>query len=95
MQQGRHAAGGVADLELGFDPRRDLLGRKVQVFLQMQVEPIELRVAQQHIAVAVLDPEQLLQSTGAIALEVSAYRIGGDQQGLGNVARLASRTRAG
>lgn len=93
MQQGRHAAGGVADLELGFDLRRDVLRRKVQVFLEMQIEPIELRVAQQYIAAAILDPEQLVQSTGAIALEVSAHRIGVDQQGLGNV-RPASQRRA-
>ena len=51
----------------------------------MQIEPIELRVAQQDIAAAILDLEQLGQTTGAIALEVSAHRIGVDQQGLGNV----------
>ena len=51
----------------------------------MPIEPIALRVAQQRIAAAVRDPGQLVQSTGAIALEVRAHPIGGDQQGLGNV----------
>ena len=43
MQQGRHAAGSIGDPEFGLDPRCDVLGREVQVFLKMQIEPIELR----------------------------------------------------
>jgi hypothetical protein len=50
----------------------------------MQIEPIALGLAQLHIAAAIRDLEQLLQATGAIALEVHAHRIGVDQQDLGN-----------
>jgi hypothetical protein len=38
----------------------------------MQIEPIDLDVAELHIAAAILGLTQLLQATGSIALEPSA-----------------------
>jgi hypothetical protein len=69
MQQRGHAAGGVDDVKLLFDPDGDFLGREIQVSLYVQVQCGQLRVVERTVAAVVLDLQQAGQTALLIAAE--------------------------
>lgn len=82
MQQGGHAAGGVRDLESGFDPGGDVLGREVQVCPDVPIDSIESGVGQPRAAAAIRHLQQLGQATAAVTFDMIPPGIEVDQQGI-------------
>jgi hypothetical protein len=94
MQQGGHAAGGVGDAKLLLDPGGDVLGRQVEMRLDMRIQGRQLGVGERAVAPLVSHLQQAGQTALPIAPKMVAYRVGVDQQDRGHLlCRPAARQR--
>jgi len=85
MEQRRHAAFGVVHAELLLEHGGQLLGRGVQIALQVHVEPGQLGRVKRRRDAAIGDMAQGIESTAAIGLEVVTHRIRVDLQDLSHL----------
>lgn len=78
VQQGGHAAVGVADLEGVFNPLGNSLGREIDMRLQMRNEIGQLRIAELTVTATVGDVDERFKPNLLMATEVIAHGIGID-----------------